>query len=214
MNSTQSIKIEVWSDIACPFCYIGKRKLEFALAQFKYSDRVKIEWKSFMLDPNKITDPTISIAQSLAKRKGISVNEALNMADYVTEAAKSVNLEYDFTNMIVANTFKAHRFLHYAKQHKLQTKAKESVLKAYFLDNKNIDDTDTLIDLGKSIGLNAKVLESTLNSNQYAEDVKLDMTKAKEIGVQGVPFFVFNGQFVLSGAQAVETFLSTLQKCI
>jgi len=212
MNPTQKIKVEIWSDIACPFCYIGKRKFEMALAQFKYKDLVEIEWKSYILDPNKITDTNLSIAESLAKRKEITVQEAINMGDYVTKAAESVNLTYDFTNMVVANTHKGHQFLHFAKLHNLQNQAKESILEAYFLNNKNIDDTQTLIDLGKSIGLDSTELKQALVSGKYVDEVNNDIKESSELSIQGVPFFVFNRQFAISGAQGVGVFLDTLNK--
>jgi len=214
MSPIQKIKVEIWSDIACPFCYIGKRKFETALAQFVHKDLVEIEWKSYILDPNKITDTNLSIAESLAKRKGITIQEANNMGAYATKAAESVNLTYDFTNMIVANTHKGHQFLHFAKFHNLQNKAKESILQAYFLNNKNIDDTETLLDLGKSIGLNSIELKQALDSGKYVDEVNNDIKESSELGIQGVPFFVFNRQFAISGAQSVDVFLDTLLKSV
>jgi len=208
------IKIEIWSDVACPFCYIGKRKFEAALAQFEHKNKVEVEWKSFMLDPNKITDPSMPLAESLAKRKGISVEQAKEMGTYVTEVAQEVDLQYDFSKTIVANTFNAHRFLHFSKNNNVQNEAKERLLKAYFIDGKNIDDTPTLIQLGTEIGLNAKEVKTMLDSEQYANEVKSDITEAREIGVKGVPFFVFDRKYAVSGAQDPSVFLQTLEKMV
>ena len=195
MNNLQKIKIEIWSDVACPFCYIGKRKFEQALAQFEHKDQVEIEWKSFILDPNKITDTEMSIVESLAKRKGIPVEQAKEMSSYATEAAKKVDLHYDFDKTVVANTYKIHRLLHFSKIKGVQNQLKEVALKAYFTEGKNIDDIETLIELGVEVGLDAKETEDVLKSDQYLADVKQDISDAQQIGVQGVPFFVFNRQF-------------------
>jgi predicted DsbA family dithiol-disulfide isomerase len=208
------IKLEIWSDIACPFCYIGKRKLETALAKFEHKDQVEIEWKSFLLDPNKVTDPTVKIKASLAKRKGISIEEAEKMGDYATQMAKSVGLDYDFDTMIVANTYNAHRLIHFAKTKGLQSEAKEIALKAYLTEGENIDDIATLVDLGVQIGLDATELEIVLNSDQYLDDVKKDVAEAQQIGVQGVPFFVFNRKYAVSGAQDSQVLLNTLEKAL
>ena len=206
------IKVEIWSDIACPFCYIGKRKFEQALAQFEHKDQVEVEWKSFLLDPNKVTDPSVKIKESLAKRKGISIEEAEKMSDYVTLAAKPVGLDYNFDKMIVANTFKSHRLLHFAKTKGKQNDLKEALLKAYFLDGKNIDDNKTLTEIAVSNGFDNTELEAFLNSEEYTEQVKSDISDAQEIGVQGVPFFVFDRKFAISGAQDSEVLLNTLEK--
>jgi predicted DsbA family dithiol-disulfide isomerase len=206
------IKIEIWSDIACPFCYIGKRKFEQALAKFEHKDKVEVEWKSFLLDPNKVTDPTVKIKESLAKRKGISIEEAEKMSDYVTQAARPVGLDYNFDKMIVANTFKSHRLLHFAKTKGKQNELKEALLKAYFLDGKNIDDNKTLTEIAIENGLNNTEVEVFLNSTEYTDQVNTDISEAQEIGVQGVPFFVFNRKFAVSGAQDSEVMLNTLEK--
>jgi len=212
MNDLKKIKVEIWSDVACPFCYIGKRKFEQALAKFKHKDQVEIEWKSFILDPNKVSDPSMPLYESLAKRKGISFEQAKQMGTYATEAAKQVDLIYDFDKTIVANTFNVHRFLHYSKTKGLQNEAKEIALKAYFTEGKNMDDTTTLIELGSQIGLEAAELEEVLKTDKFSSEVKQDITDAQEIGIQGVPFFVFDRKFAISGAQDSQVMLNTLEK--
>jgi len=209
---TKKIKVEIWSDVACPFCYIGKRKFEAALAKFEHKDQVEIEWKSFILDPNKVSDPYLPLYESLAKRKGISFEQAKQMGTYATEAAKQIDLIYDFDKTIVANTFNVHRFLHYSKTKGLQNEAKEIALKAYFTEGKNVDDTTALIELGSQIGLEAAELEEVLKTDKFSSEVKQDITDAQEIGIQGVPFFVFNRKFAISGAQDSQIMLNTLEK--
>jgi predicted DsbA family dithiol-disulfide isomerase len=206
------MKVEIWSDILCPFCYIGKRKFEQALAQFSERDAVEIEWKSFQLSPNLITDPSISTTNSLAKSKNIPVEEAQLMIDRVTSIAKNVNLEYDFEKAVVANSYDAHRLLHLAKEKGIQNEVKEKLLRAYFVEGKNIADFDTLILLGEEAGLNVDELNLLFNSNKYADEVAKDIDEAQEIGVTGVPFFVFNRKYAISGAQEVSTFLNVLEK--
>lgn len=211
-GTMEKIKVEIWSDVACPFCYIGKRKFEDALAQFKHKENVEIEWKSFILDPNKVSDTSMPLYESLAKRKGISIEQAKQMGTYATEAAQKVDLKYDFDKTIVANTFKVHRFLHFSKTKGVQNEAKELALKAYFTEGKNIDDNSTLIELGTQMGLDSTELETILNSDSYTAEVNQDIADAREIGVQGVPFFVFDRKFAVSGAQDSQVMLNTLEK--
>lgn len=206
------MKVEIWSDIMCPFCYIGKRKFETALAQFPKKDRVEVEWKSFQLSPDMKTDPGKNINDFLAEHKGMSVEQAKQMNDQVTQMAKQVGLTYRFDISVVANSFNAHRFLHFAKQHGRQNEAEELLFRSYFTDGKNIDDYPTLISLGTEIGLDAAALKTALENGMYADDVRADIHEAQQIGVRGVPFFVFNRKYAVSGAQESQAFLETLQK--
>jgi len=206
------MKVEIWSDVMCPFCYIGKRRFEQALDKFENKNAVEVEWKSFQLNPNAVTNPDINIHQYLAKIKGISLEQAKEMNDYVTGMAAEVGLTYNFDQAIVANSFKAHRFSHYAKAQGKGVEAEEQLFKAYFTDGKNTDDTDTLVKLGVGIGLDADDLRKTLESSAYADDVKHDVAEASYLGVQGVPFFVFDRKYAISGAQALPVFEQTLEK--
>jgi len=206
------MKVEIWSDVMCPFCYIGKRRFENALEHFGHKNDIEIEWKSFQLNPNMKTDPSVNINQYLADIKGWDLDQAKSMNAHVTGMAAEVGLKYDFDKAIVANSFNAHRLSHLAKKHGLGEAAEEALFKAYFTEGKNIDDPDTLIKLGISIGLNADELKQTLNSNAFAGDVKHDITEAQQLGIQGVPFFVFNNKYGISGAQAVSVFTQTLEK--
>ena len=206
------MKVEIWSDVMCPFCYIGKRRFEDALQQFEHKDAIEIEWKSFQLNPDLETDPAININQYLADKKGWTIDHAQQMNDHVTKMAAEAGLTYNLDKAIVANSFKAHRFSHLAKSHGLGIAAEEALFKAYFTDNKNIDDNNTLIDLGEQIGLDAAEVKQVLESNAYTADVKHDVETAQHLGIQGVPFFVLNNKYAVSGAQAVPVFEQTLQK--
>jgi predicted DsbA family dithiol-disulfide isomerase len=206
------MKVEIWSDVMCPFCYIGKRKFETAFAQFEHKDKVQLVWKSFQLSPELKTQPGKNIHQFLAEHKGISVQEAKGMNDYVTGLAKQVGLTYNFDSSIVANSFNAHRFTHFAKQHGRQNEAEELLFRSYFTDGKNIDDIQTLVALGKEIGLDEAALKAALENGSYADEVRKDIREAGQVGVRGVPFFVFDRKYAVSGAQESAMFLGALQK--
>ncbi|MBK8831723.1 MAG: DsbA family oxidoreductase [Saprospiraceae bacterium] len=208
------MQIEIWSDIMCPFCYIGKRKFEAALAQFEHKDDVQITWKSYQLSPDMVTDPKKNINQFLAEHKGISVEEAKRMNEYVTGMAAQVGLTYNFDKTIVANSFNAHRFAHFAKQFGKQDEAEEALFAAYFNEGKNLDDYAVLIELGKEIGLDPAALKTALESGAYADDVRTDILEAEQLGLRGVPFFVFDRKYGVSGAQDSKVFLETMEKCV
>ncbi len=206
------MKVEIWSDVMCPFCYIGKRKFEAALKQFDHREEVEIEWKSFQLDPSIITDASKTIHEFLAERKGFSLEQAKQMNERVTKLAEKVGLEYRFDKAVVANSFDAHRFSHLAKQFKLQDEAEEALFKAYFTDGKNTADADTLCQIGENIGIYKEKVRAMLDSEQYMQEVNEDMEVARMIGVTGVPFFVFDRKYAISGAQESETFLELMNK--
>jgi predicted DsbA family dithiol-disulfide isomerase len=206
------MKVEIWSDVMCPFCYIGKRRFEDALQQFEHKDNIEIEWKSFQLNPDMVTDPNTSINQYLADAKGWTLDYARQMNTYVTEMAAEVGLSYHMDTAVVANSFKAHQFTHLAKKYGLGDAAEEALFKAYFTDSKNVDDTDTLAQLGEAIGLNADEIKQTLAAGTYADAVKHDIAEASYLGISGVPFFVMNGKYGVSGAQAVPVFTQTIEK--
>lgn len=206
------MQVEIWSDVMCPFCYIGKRKFETALEAFTEPDHVEIIWKSFQLSPDMKTDPTTDINHYLAAHKGISLAEAKRMNDHVTELAKRVGLVYNFDKSIVANSLNAHRFSHFAKLHGKQNEAEEKLFSAYFTEGKNIDDYPTLIQLGEEIGLDINDLKASLENNKYAEEVAADIDEAQQLGARGVPFFVFNRKYAVSGAQESGVFSGVLEK--
>jgi predicted DsbA family dithiol-disulfide isomerase len=206
------MEIEIWSDIQCPFCYIGKRRFEQALDQFDQKDQVHITWKSYQLAPEMITDPSMSIDEYLAQHKGITRSEAKQMNDYVTAMASSLGLQYNFNKTIPANSFKAHQLSHLAKQSGLQNQLEENLFKAYFTEGKNMDDIPTLLRIGKDSGLNESEIMDVFEKNQYADAVRQDIYEASQIGVRGVPFFVFNRKYAVSGAQEASVFVKALKQ--
>jgi predicted DsbA family dithiol-disulfide isomerase len=206
------MKVEIWSDVMCPFCYIGKRKFEKALEQFPHKANVEVVWKSFQLDPTLKTDAKTTVNQMLADKKGWSMEYAKEMNDHVSRIAKEAGLTYNLSEAVVANSFDAHRFSHLAKKHNLQNKAEERLFAAYFTEGKNTADKNTIIQLGKDIGIDAVLVNQMLESNEYAEDVRNDIREAQQIGVNGVPFFLINDKYTISGAQESSTFLGALNQ--
>lgn len=205
------MKVEIWSDIACPFCYIGKRKFENALAQFSHKDTVQVEWRSFQLDPEADNVPGQNIYEVLAEKKGWTPEQAKALSGQVVNMAKEVGLDYNMDATVPANTYNAHRLTHLAAKHGLQDAAEERLFQAYFMEGKNIQDGETLVQLGKDIGLAEDVVRSMLDSDAFQTDVRRDIAEAQQIGVRGVPFFVIDRKYAVSGAQPSELFLQALQ---
>ena len=206
------MKIEIWSDVMCPFCYIGKRKFEIALEKFPEKEKVEVTWKSFQLDPSVKTDPAKNVHQFLAERKGWTTEHAREMNEHVTRIAAEVGLVYNFDKAVVTNSFDAHRFSHFAKKYNLQNEAEERLFRAYFTEGKNTGDHETLIQLGIDIGLDEAEVKSMLESTDFADAVNNDISEARQIGVNGVPFFLFEEKYAISGAQDSSLFLQAL-KC-
>jgi predicted DsbA family dithiol-disulfide isomerase len=205
------MKVEIWSDVMCPFCYIGKRKFEQALNDFGHKDEVEVEWKSFQLDPDLETDPKKNVNQMLAEKKGWTIDYARQMNANVTNIAKEVGLSYNFDTAIVANSFDAHRLVHLAKKSHLGAVAEERLFRAYFTEGKNIADHATLIQLGTDIGLEREEVKQLLESGACADEVEMDKYEARKAGVRGVPFFLLDNKYAVSGAQSPQTFLNALQ---
>ena len=206
------MKIEIWSDVVCPFCYLGKHKFENALAQFAGSENIEVEWKSFQLNPGLVTDTTISIHQYLAEVKGYPVEQALKMNERFSVSGKALGLEYNFDKIIVANSYKAQNLIHFAKNQGKQNEMEERLFEAYFTEGKNIDDVSILVLLASEIGLNVEGLEQALENKAYDKQVQKDIDEASQLGIHGVPFFVFNGKYAVNGAQETSVFLDTLKK--
>ena len=208
------MKVEIWSDIMCPFCYIGKRNFEAALNEFDAKNEIEIEWKSFQLDPTipKMFEKKVSTYEYLAERKGMPVERSKEMHDNIVETARKVGLTYNFEKAVVANSFDAHKLIQLAKTRGLGDAAEESLFKAYFTDGKDMSDHSTLIQLGKEIGLNEEESTAALVSEEFEAKVNFDVSEGSQLGVTGVPFFVFDRKYAVSGAQPIETFLNALKQ--
>ena len=212
---TEAIKIDIWSDIACPWCYIGKRKLEDGMEQYAAdgdSAPIEIEYHSFELSPDTPVDFEGSEAEFLASHKGFPVEQAQVMLDRVTEIAAGVGLDYDFDNIKHANTVKAHQLIHYAKARGLQLEAKERLLKAYFVEGRNVGRVEDLADLAVELGFDRDDVVRSLSSDEFLNDVRNDQNQAIQLGIQGVPFFVIEGKYGISGAQDASVFANALRQ--
>lgn len=202
------MKIEIWSDINCPFCYIGKRHLEKALKIF--SKDVDIEWKSFELDPHTHPPKGSDQMELLARKYGKDRAWAVQMNENMTAMAKESGLDFHMEKVVPANSFNAHRLIHLAKKHDLQGEMKEKLLSAKFVEGKDIGDVSVLTNLAQEVGIPPHVVTHLFETEEFSADVRADEEMAGALGVQGVPFFVFNKKVAISGAQPVETFLEVL----
>lgn len=211
-NIKSKMTVEIWSDIMCPFCYMGKRKFERALEKFPHKDSLEITWKSFQLNPELITDTTKSIYQYLSEVKGMDIQHAKDLNSQLADAAKELGLELNFDKVIVANTLKAQKFVHLAAKEGMQDEAEEALFKAFFKEGKNVDDIIVLAEIGNQLGLNTENLDERLNADSLYEEVRMDLYEAHQFRITGVPFFAFNRKFAVSGAQEPEVFFSTLTK--
>ncbi len=183
-----------------------------ALSKFPHKDEIEVIWHSFQLAADMEYAPGKNLSDWLSEKKGVSMQQAKEMNDHVANMASEVGLQFNFDIAKPANTFNAHRLIHLAAKHKLQNEVKERLLKAYFTDGLNISDNDTLVKLGKEAGLNGKEIEDMLASDKEEHEVEIDIEEANAIGINGVPFFVFNRKYAISGAQSPESFLTALEK--
>lgn len=206
------MKIEVWSDYVCPFCYIGKRELENALEKTGYKDQVDVELKSYQLSPDSPATSNENMYEVLAKKYDATIEQMKAQSEGIIARAATLGLDYHYENMKPANTFKAHRLAKYADSVGKGAEMSERLLKAYFNENKEIGLTKELVELGVEVGLERQAIEDVLNDGSFADDVLSDIQKASEIGVRGVPFFVFDNKYAISGAQPGEVFENAVRQ--
>ncbi|WP_019946361.1 DsbA family oxidoreductase [Hymenobacter aerophilus] len=206
------MKIEIWSDILCPFCYIGKRRLEGALAKFAHADQVQVEWRSFELDPNADPTPGENQYVRLARKYGNTEDWARQMSANMAQMAAEEGLAFDFDKLVPANSLDAHRLIHLATRHGRQDAAEERLFKAYLEQGLDINDHAVLTRLGADLGLPEPEVAALLSSDQFEQEVRHDEYEARQIGVRGVPYFVFADKYAVSGAQPAELFAEVLEK--
>ncbi|GAO30664.1 DsbA family oxidoreductase [Geofilum rubicundum] len=211
MNN-KKVKVEIWTDVMCPFCYIGKRKFEAGLAKFAHKDEVEVIWKSFQLDPELKNDGTLNLTAYMARRKSVSLEEAATMSEGATQKAAMVGLHYNLDKVIPSNTLKAHQLAHFAKKHGLQSQAEELLFRSYFIDGQDIDKDATLLQLVEELGLSTETFKGALDRQTYVPDVKADIAEAKALGIRMIPHFLVNRQYVISGSYDSQTFTDMLTK--
>ncbi|TQO21126.1 putative DsbA family dithiol-disulfide isomerase [Rhodoglobus vestalii] len=208
----EPVKVDIWSDVQCPWCYIGKRRFEAAVESSGVA--VDIEYHSFELAPDTPVEYEGTPTQFLSERKGLPMPQVEEMLTRVTDIATSLGLDYDYEHIHQTNTVKAHELLHYAKAHGRQLEMKERLLEAYFVKTEHVGRVDDLADIAASIGFDRDDVLRVLNSSEYLPAVKADMALAWEYGIQGVPFFVIDGKYGVSGAQESETFANVLTQVL
>ena len=206
------MKVNIWSDIRCPFCYVGKKKFEKALAQFPHAEEIEVTWHSFQLDPNLVTQPDTNPYDYFSKAKGIPVIQAKAMHEHAKNAGKEAGIDFNFDESKVANSFRGHLLIQLAKKKNLADAMEEALFEAQFITGKNIDDEAVLLETGKSVGLTEVEIKNALASDELAHAVAQDGLMARQLGINAVPFFVFNDKYGVSGAQQPEHFLEVLNK--
>lgn len=206
------MKVEIWSDVVCPFCYVGKRRFERAMATFPNADEVEVVWRSFQLDPNAPRRSPGTLEERLAAKYGLSLEQARQMNANVVAMSEGEGLEVRLDLAKPGNTFDAHRLIHLAADHGLQAEAKERLLRAYWVEGRAIGEPETLIDLAEELGLDAAEARTVLEGDAYATAVRHDENEARAFGIQGVPFFVLDRAYGVSGAQEVSVFERALRQ--
>ncbi len=204
------MKVEIWSDVMCPFCYIGKRNFEAALEQFPDKENIEVVWKSFQLDPSVPEVASESQEDYLVKRKGMSKDQVKGMLANVTRMAAAAGLDYHLDQSVMVNSRKAHQLIQFAKTKKRGAEMEELLFRAFFTDGKNIADIETLTQLGKEAGLDENELQAAFTNEEYSSLMQQDIREAQQLGVNGVPFFVFDRKYAVSGAQPAQAFSETL----
>ena len=204
------MKVEIWSDVMCPFCYIGKRHFEQAIEKLPFKSEIKVDWKSYQLNPEYHNTNNETVYEYLSRSKGVSIEQAKQMTKQVVDMADNAGLTIDFDKNIPANTFNAHRLIHLAAKHNLQDFAEEKLFETHFVQSRNIGEISVLVDLAEEIGLDKLEAEQVLASDQFAEAVRYDIYESQNLGIHGVPYFVMDRKYGVSGAQPVQAFTDAL----
>ncbi|GHE97337.1 DSBA oxidoreductase [Amycolatopsis deserti] len=205
------MQVEIWSDVVCPWCYLGKRRFESAVAAFEHRDQVEVTFRSFELDPGAPREPQPK-APLIAAKYGISEAEFAANEERLTRLAAAEGLEYHLDGGVIGNTFDAHRVLQLARERGRQEVVAERLFRAYFTEQRSVFDEDSLVELAAESGLDGDEVRRVLKDGTYAEEVRADIDEARALGANGVPFFVFDRRYGVSGAQSTETFAAALDK--
>ncbi len=207
-----NMRVDIWSDVICPWCYIGKRRFEKALSGFEHRDEVQVEWHSFELDPNAPSRREGNLADLLSAKYGMTRQQAVDANDNITALAAAEGLDYHLEQARPGNTFDAHRLIHLAADHGVQGEMKERLLRGYFSEGMAVGDADDLVAAGVDAGLDKDEVRAVLDGDAYAAAVRADESEAQRLGISGVPFFVLDQRYGISGAQAPEGILAALDQ--
>ncbi|NML68603.1 DsbA family oxidoreductase [Chryseobacterium sp. RP-3-3] len=206
------MKIEIWSDVMCPFCYIGKNNFEQALEKLSFKNEIEVEWKSFQLDPTLDATQPQNTIEYFKEKKGFPADQASQMIGQVAQMGKGAGIDFNFEKALIINTFSAHKLLHLAKKYGKANEMEETLFKAHFIDGKNVGDIDELVAIAENSGMDKDEARQALTSDQFDYEINQDIQEAKNNGISSVPFFVLNGKYAVSGAQPAEVFADALQQ--
>ena len=215
MNDT--LRVDIWSDIACPWCYIGKRRFEAGVAEFGKQHpevEIEIESHSYELAPDTPDNYSGSEVDFLTTHKGMPRERVEDMLGQMTQMAALEGIEFDFEKLRHANTSRAHRVLHLAKSQGLQAEMQDRLFRAYFSEGRLVSDVETLAELGEEVGLDADEVRDAFDDEEYEAAVERDITRARMLGVNGVPYFLFEEKYAVSGAQTADVFANVLEQVL
>ncbi len=206
------MKVDIWSDTRCPFCFIGKRNFEKALHEFSQNDKVEVNWHSFQLDPNMKTDLTKNHYEYLSEVKGFPIQQIMQMHENLIQSGKNAGIDFNFDEVKVSNSFKSQMLVQFAKEKGKADEVEELLFEAYFKLGKDIDDVEVLSEIGEKLGFTKEEISKAVQSEELSELVNNDISEASNLGIRGVPFFVFNQKYAISGAQPTHLFSEVLEK--
>lgn len=202
----EKIKIEIWSDVVCPFCFIGKKKMDRAVTRLNAEDKVEIIWRSFQLAPDFPKDTSLPSIQYLSYRKGYPIDQINTMCSQLSTQGEDYGIDFNFEKALTFNTLDVHRLIQWAKPLGYSNKLKEAFMIAYFSEGLDLSKEENIYQVIKKVGLNLDKAKSILESDEYTEEVTADINRANQLGIQGVPFFLINEKEVISGAQNDQVF--------
>ncbi len=206
------MQVDIWSDTRCPFCFIGKKHFEKALQAFSQNESIKVYWHSFQLDPDMKTDLTKNHYEYLSEVKGFPIEQVMQMHDNLIQSGKNAGIDFNFDDVKVANSFKSQMLVQLADHRGKANEMEELLFEAYFLHGKDIDDVDTLAEIGGKLGFSKEEITNAVVSEEFLNLVNQDISEASNLGIKGVPFFVFNQKYAISGAQPTHLFSEVLEK--
>ncbi|RRQ46158.1 DsbA family protein [Chryseobacterium sp. SC28] len=206
------MKVDIWSDTRCPFCFIGKKNFEKALQNFAHREHIEVNWHSFQLDPHLKTDLSKNHYEYLSQVKGLPMQQVRQMHENLIQAGKNSGIDFNFDEVKVSNSFKSQMLVQLAKKKGKASEMEELLFEAYFIHGKDIDNVEVLAEIGGKVGFSKEEIENAVNSDQLSELVNHDISEASNLGIRGVPFFVFNQKYAVSGAQPTHLFAEALEK--
>jgi len=206
------MKVEIWSDVVCPWCYVGKRQFEQALSRFLHADQVELQWRSYELDPRSPARVGLPMSQILERKYGMTAEQAEQANERMTAVAAEVGLEYHLDAVQAGNTFDAHRLAHLAARLDLGDAMEERLFAAYFTEGRSIGDHASLVGLAAEVGLDPDEVDAALDGDDFAAEVRDDEARASSLGITGVPFFVIDEAYGIAGAQPTDVLLGALER--